>query len=1727
MRKLSFLHWKSTRWALFLLPFFLLALLFRITHAYWFVESPLAPHSTPLTVTVTAADDTDDGTCDVAPGHCSLREALNAINTNQDDGTVLFADNFVITVTTSLPAIQENTTINGAGHNVHIIGDGPTTKLFSVVPNTSLSLANLTFTHTYYGVQLSAPVDMFNGGNLSLNNVVVRDSSYLDYGFFVASLGGGTSLAVDIQSTTFRDNTGYGYSSGGFTVSGGTLNVNNSLFEHNNGTGANGYGTAMMIHGGGPALISNTIFRGNFDNQAYRGPIRVDGARDLIIGNSLFEDNCTFTNCATPNGGGRGGAISWESTGTLTINASHFEGNQAAYFGGAIYPITGTVHINDSSFVGNAVTNSAQGNGGGAIYNTGATVVITNTTFATNASAFAGGAIGNKGSLALLNSTLSDNTAFTIGGGIETMSGTLTLENTIVAGNHAPASDDVDGSVVSQGHNLVGTAVSGISNGVNGDIVNPNHGLTPLKHVSNGTSYYDLLYSSPAVDTGGASCPSTDQIGRSRPAGSACDIGAIEGNFYWVNSTADTDDGACNVANCTLREAVNGGNANGGATILFDPVINGQTIVLASPLPAISEDITVDGTGHHITVDANNTGRVFMIVNADFTCHNLTLTRGLAPTGDVGGAISSGGSGFLTVDSCTITHSSALAGGAVYAGDGGALVVNSTFYSNTATLRGGAISGGNNFSIHNSTISDNYAEGYAGGVYFYFNEAGTMLNNIIYGNRVLTPTGNVLDFWGETYAGPDLGGGNVSGSASGLPGIVSYGDPLLQAPADNGGDTWTFALGSGSTAVGAGLEELTGLSSGITKTLTAPAWDQRGVARPRGCSWDAGSFEAASPCHLVVNTTTDTNDGRCDTAHCSLREAIQAINNGGGGEITFDPIIQGQTIVLTDALPVVITNTVVNGTGRAITVDAAGNGRIFDITGGDFTCLNLTLTNGQAPANESGGALRAVGAGFVTVDSCTFTHNDAYVGGAIDSSTAAGGYIVNSTFVSNTAELRGGAITGGNLVSLHNNTITDNTAGWAAGGAYFYFNEAGTMLNNIIYGNHVITTTPSVLDFWGETYAGPDLGAGNVTISASGLPGVASYADPLLQPLADNGGDTWTMALGAGSSAIDLGVGEVTGDIQGTPTTVHAPADDQRGIIRPVPCAWDAGAYEADNFCASPGGVIDDLGLWLKANSGAYSDGGTTPATDGTNVLQWHDQSGSNNIASEAQINATTHITYVEDVANFNPVVHFDGTADQRLVGQAVTGFDGPATIFVVAKAETQPADVNGLFSSTDDTLLESHAGQGLYFGTSGYIMDGVGAFESNSANTSSPIGNSYHLVTGRYAASGTTQGTSISLDGRLEETHTGAGAPLTEGAIFEVGGRTWYGFSNRIFHGDIAEIIYYGTDLTPAEQNQVESYLAVKYGITLSGTTAVSSTASFTGTALMDYVASDGTAVWSAADHATYYHDVAGVGYDAPSALYQWQSQSVNGDDPVMMQLPVDSRQNGLPYAYLLWGNDNGPLTYTIPMSDHTQMDRVWQVAETGSILTVTVSVPVSTNAGWLWVDDDTDFSNAVAYPLTARGNGWVGADVDFSDGQYFTFAEKEPVTYYAFFTFARTPAVLLEPVPAITPHPATTTGEVFASTAVSLTVSTLPAGGHFVLSSSPSHAFPVLVDDQIAFVLNGSDIFVHTFSSSNGTSTSALVELPRTVVEAILAGGVTMEYRDVFGGNVAATAVAIIWSP
>ena len=219
-----------------------------------------------------------------------------------------------------------------------------------------------------------------------------------------------------------------------------------------------------------------------------------------------------------------------------------------------------------------------------------------------------------------------------------------------------------------------------------------------------------------------------------------------------------------------------------------------------------------------------------------------------------------------------------------------------------------------------------------------------------------------------------------------------------------------------------------------------------------------------------------------------------------------------------------------------------------------LTVTNSTFSNNSA--SNSGGAIN-LQSDTVSVSNSTFAGNSAGSGGAVylfgNSTFTASGTIANSTFNGNSASSSGGAIAATNLqggsVTLTNDTIAGNSATTNGGGVYV--TSTLTMQDTLLASNT-----------GGNCNVGSFSGTNNLQFGDGTCAGVPT-ADPHLGALANNGGPTQTMALGAGSAAIDAG------------NNATCPAADQRGFARAdgdgngsVIC--DVGAYEAAAGTTSP-----------------------------------------------------------------------------------------------------------------------------------------------------------------------------------------------------------------------------------------------------------------------------------------------------------------------------------------------------------------------------------------------------------------------------------------------------------------------------------------------------------------------------------------------------------------------------
>lgn len=312
---------------------------------------------------------------------------------------------------------------------------------------------------------------------------------------------------------------------------------------------------------------------------------------------------------------------------------------------------------------------------------------------------------------------------------------------------------------------------------------------------------------------------------------------------------------------------------------------------------------------------------------------------------------------------------------------------------------------------------------------------------------------------------------------------------------------------------------------------------------------------------IPVTNTNDSGPG-------SLRQALALANDGD----TIDATGISGAISLTTGELVVGHSVIINGPGAdLLAVDGNAASDVFHVTSiGTITISDLTIRDGQ---NNFGGGILNGSGGTLTITNSTVSGNLAAFGGGIynsgtlniinstvsgnmANSEGAGVYnattltITNSTFSSNTARGEGGACINGGMLLITNSTLSGNSAGDLGGGVFNLgtLHIGNTVLKRGDSGANISKANNGTVMSFGYNVSSDD-GGGFLT-----GPGDQINADPLLGPLQNNGGPTFTHALLPGSPAIDAG------DPQFTPPPFY----DQRGpgFLRVRNGRIDVGSFE-------------------------------------------------------------------------------------------------------------------------------------------------------------------------------------------------------------------------------------------------------------------------------------------------------------------------------------------------------------------------------------------------------------------------------------------------------------------------------------------------------------------------------------------------------------------------------------
>nr|WP_319998367.1 HYR domain-containing protein [uncultured Draconibacterium sp.] len=257
-------------------------------------------------------------------------------------------------------------------------------------------------------------------------------------------------------------------------------------------------------------------------------------------------------------------------------------------------------------------------------------------------------------------------------------------------------------------------------------------------------------------------------------------------------------------------------------------------------------------------------------------------------------------------------------------------------------------------------------------------------------------------------------------------------------------------------------------------------------------------------------------------------------------------------------------------------------------------------------------------------------------------------------------------------------------------------------------------------------------------------------------------------------------------------------------------------------------------GFWYKADAGVS---GINPVTT------WVDQSGNNNNATN-----TGTVLLENNSINFNPSLSFT-----NVIRQFVTANNAAPLRLVVVTKPTGTNDLGGLIGVGPGSVTDKGIRQGNGIGGTSVAGDSWLGDNNNddwSFNGTSRInGSSSYIHNYRWHIVNQSRASAL------------AASQYYLGGYIDA----WDG--PRFYTGNIAEVMAYSSKTSPSD-GIVESYLAIKYGISLPG----------------NYYASDGTTTWASASG--YQNDIHGIGRDNTYGLNQLSSKSENpGTDILTIQ--------------------------------------------------------------------------------------------------------------------------------------------------------------------------------------------------------------------------------------------------
>ena len=655
-----------------------------------------------------------------------------------------------------------------------------------------------------------------------------------------------------------------------------------------------------------------------------------------------------------------------------------------------------------------------------------------------------------------------------------------------------------------------------------------------------------------------------------------------------------------NVVTVATEAALRNAMAIGG---LVRCCFNG-TITLSNTI-IVTRNVTLDAHNRSVVISGNNSNRLFNVQSGvTFSATNLVFANG-RHVGQIGGYPGRGGAiysdgGTVQLVSCALLSNSVTGGqgatngigglgqgGAIY-NDGGSVSLNS------CVLVGNSVTGGTGGT---NTSSGNVAGDGQGGAIF------------VRGGSLVLETVNAM-----------------SNSAAGGVGPISLSPPFLLGTPGNGDGGVVYVTNESAFVLNCNFS---------SNFCTAPPGGAG--AASGGALFVASGFVTLSNNTLIGNAALGSNSpvftdaqlkgsagyggaltigsGQANIVRCQLNSNVAAggngYRNGGSGEAQGGAIYSSGTVFASESS--FTGNQALSGGYAFFNPDGRG-GAIYNLGSAVLSACSFQ-SNIAKGGNSIGPLPHPVGHGQggaicnvsqLNITNCTIALNSAIGGDASFPNGPPG------------AGIGGGIYNSNGVLTAVNVTIASNAV-WP--GQWYYTNGFSDGAN-VARTNGTLTLINSILAYpntnhsaWGTiTDAGHNMssdGSANFNSGSS-----FNFTDPLLGPLADNGGPTLTMALSWNSPAVDFG------------TSVGAPLTDQRGFPRPVGSGFDMGALELNaSPIQGPILTINRAGNNVRLNFGAQA-GATYVLQGSTALTTWSDLEVIGPYGIDTQINRTNSLYF-------------------------------------------------------------------------------------------------------------------------------------------------------------------------------------------------------------------------------------------------------------------------------------------------------------------------------------------------------------------------------------------------------------------------------------------------------------------------------------------------------------------